>query len=678
MKVLAWIIILMILNLMFVIQVPIHTQTLPPNRAIIFPTPLSPAVVLIGSTFNVTINAPQNALNWTTQGYGIKLVNNTLIPLNTTFYIINTYYNSSNSLWTLSLNVPDTTIPGLYTLQVIFRLGNLILKYVQEKSVWILDKWPDRLRIAQFTDVHIGVPEAISLFTTGIISAQLFNSTVAFITGDDGDTAADWQELTFRQLSLLAPTLPIFAIPGNHDARTTAYDDYVGPRQYFTNLGNFLVIGIDTGENGAISYNTLRWMQQVLTLYGNNKVKILLMHHPLFSTGVQGYFSTSLSNISTSMLYYSWAANPDIAKSLLKTIEDFNITLILAGHVHTDRIVVVNSTVTKSLHWFITTTTTGEGRPEYNGFRIIDIDKEGHVNTPFMPPWGKVEQYPNSIPIDKTWSQGYLDAKLIYNNNKIAVTVNITNALTYVNLNSVIILNSNSSIMLTNYKMYTNSYRSNASATLLSSTSIAGLNYYAVKINVPSRSGIRITLAPYDDTDVPIGKIVYTLPLQPEPNAPISVYIQASDTGWGILRVYAEYSYQNKETVIESTYEQPYYKIILPGFPPGTIVNVTINIADVAGHVTTLTLPINFGIISTTTTTTSTLTTTTTTSITSQTTTTTTKTTTTITTTSTPLPTTITKTLTTTSPVSIINPLTVMIIAIVIGAILFVIIVRRK
>ncbi|MEM3832429.1 MAG: metallophosphoesterase [Thermoprotei archaeon] len=657
MKASAWIIILMILNLMFITQVPVHEQTLlPPNRAIVFPTPLSPAVALIGSTFNVTVNAPQNALNWTAQGYGIKLVNNTLISLNTIFYVISTYYNSSSGLWTLSLNVPNTAMPGLYTLQIIFHLGTSVLKYVQEKSVWLLDKWPDKLRIAHFTDVHIGVPEAIGLFTTGIISAQMFNSTVAFITGDDSDTAADWQELTFRQISLFAPTLPIFAIPGNHDAKTAAYDNYVGPRQYFTNIGKFLVIGIDTGENGVTSYNTLQWMQQVLTLHGSNKVKILLMHHPLFSTGVQGYLSTSLSNISTSMLYYSWAANPDIAKALLKTIEDFNITLILAGHVHTDRIVVINSTVTKSLHWFITTTTTGEGRPEYNGFRIIDIDQEGRVTVPFMPPWGKIEQYPNSIPIDKTWAQGYLDAKLVYGNE--AVTVNITNTLPYVNLNSIIILNSNSSVPLSNYKMYTNSYGSHASATLLSSISIAGLNYYAIKMSIPSKSGIRITLAPYEDTDVPTGKIVYTLPLQPEPNSPTSVYIQASDTGWGILRVYAEYSYQNKKNIIESIYEQPYYKIRLPGFPPGTVVNITINIIDAADHTATLILPINFSITLTTTTTTTTIVTTTTTPTTTTTTT--------------------TKTLTTTSPVSVINPLTIMIIAVVIGIILFVIIVRRK
>lgn len=668
-KIITWFITLIILLSVITIQTPISAQTtLPPNKTIIYPTPLSPVVTLIGSTFNISVNAPQNAFNWTIQGYGVKLVNNTLLSLSVTFSIVSTYYNSSSGLWILTLYVPTDTISGLYTLQVKFQVGTSVFNYVQEKSVWILDKWPDKLRIAQFTDVHIGVPEAVSLFTTGIISAQMFNSTVAFITGDDADTAAEWQASTFRQISLLAPTLPIFSIPGNHDARTTAYNDYIGPRAYFVNLGKFLIIGVDTGENGVISYDALNWMRNVLVSHGNNKVKILLMHHPLFSTDTEGYYTTSLSNISTSMLYYSWASNPDIAKSLLKTIEDFNITLILAGHVHTDRIVVINSTVTKSLHWFVTTTTTGEGRPEYNGFRIIDIDQEGNVKIPFIPPWGKIEKHPNSIPIDKAWSQGYIDAKLIYDNNKIAVTVNITNTLSYVNINSMLILTSKDTVKPSNYRLYSNSYGTTASATLLNATNIAGTNYFAIKITIPAKSGLRITLAPYEDTEPPIGKIVYTLPFTPEPNSPITVYIQASDTGWGILRVYAEYLYQNTKKIIESSYEEPYYKIVLPGFAPGTIVNITINILDAAGHITKLYLPISLTPIPTTTmktTTTSTPTITTSTTTTS---------TTTLTTTTSVLTTTTTTEVT--KSVSVINPIVIMGIAIIIGIILFIIIVK--
>lgn len=664
-KIITWLIVLITLISVVTVQTPISTQTtLPPNKTIIYPTPLSPAVVLVGSTFNITVNAPQNALNWIIQGYGIKLVNNTLLSLNTTFSVVSTYYNSSTSLWILTLHVPANTISGLYTLQVKFQVGTSVFNYIQEKSIWILNDWPSKLRIAHFTDVHIGVPEAVSLFTTGIVSAQMFNSTVAFITGDDADTAAEWQASTFRQISLLAPTLPIFSIPGNHDAKTTAYNDYVGPRVYFINLGKFLIIGVDTGENGAISYTTLNWMRNILMSHGNNKVKILLMHHPLFSTNVEGYYTISLSNVSTSMLYYSWASNADIAKALLKTIEDFNITLILAGHVHTDRIVVINSTITKSLHWFVTTTTTGEGRPEYNGFRIIDIDQEGNVKIPFIPPWGKIEQHPNSISIDKAWPQGYIDAKLVYDNTKTAVTVNITNTLPYININSTIILTSKDTIKPSNYKLYSNSYGTTASATLLNATNIAGTNYFAIKITIPAKSGIRITLAPYEDTEPPIGKIVYTLPFTPEPNSPITVYIQASDTGWGILRVYAEYFYQNSKKIIEASYEEPYYKIVIPGFAPGTVINITINVLDAAGHITKLYLPISLAPISTTTTmkTTTTLTTTTTPTITS--------------TTTTTMLTTTTITETTKSVSIINNPITIMSIAIIIGIILFVIIIK--
>ena len=252
-----------------------------------------------------------------------------------------------------------------------------------------------------------------------------------------------------------------------------------------------------------------------------------------------------------------------------------------------------------------------------------------------------------------------------YDNNKIAVTVNITNTLTYININSVLILTSRNTAKLSNYKLYSNSYGTAASVVLLSAIDVAGTNYFAVKVVIPTKSGLKITLAPYEDTEPPIGKIIYTNPLTPEPYSQITVYIQASDTGWGILRIYAEYFYQNKKVITEASYEEPYYKIILPGFAPGTVINITINILDAAGHITKLYLPINLAPPSTTTITT--------TSVISTPITTPSLTTTTTTTTTTTITTTVTET---TTGVSMINPITIMIAAIIIGIVLFIIIIR--
>lgn len=162
--------------------------------------------------------------------------------------------------------------------------------------------------IAQITDTHITLPGQLAY---GIVdTASCLERAVAelrrlapppdlvIVTGDlvDLGKAEEYEHLR----TLLAPLpMPLFAIPGNHDAREPMRAAFIGegylPRQ---GLLNFVVedwplrlVGLDTlveGEvGGALGNDQLLWLERTLEA-GPDRPTMVLMHHPPFKTGV-GY-----------------------------------------------------------------------------------------------------------------------------------------------------------------------------------------------------------------------------------------------------------------------------------------------------------------------------------------------------------------------------------------------------
>jgi Icc protein len=91
--------------------------------------------------------------------------------------------------------------------------------------------------------------------------------------------------------------MPLFAIPGNHDAREPMRQAFAGggylPREGFLNYViedyPMRIIGLDTlvpGEGGgALCSDRLRWIDRVLATAPDRPV-LVLMHHPPFVTGI--------------------------------------------------------------------------------------------------------------------------------------------------------------------------------------------------------------------------------------------------------------------------------------------------------------------------------------------------------------------------------------------------------
>jgi len=160
--------------------------------------------------------------------------------------------------------------------------------------------------IAHITDTHIMSPGTLLM---GIVdTASALERAVAALNHLDpspdaivftGDLVESGAPVEYAHLrALLAPLrMPVFAIPGNHDAREPMRQAFIGdgylPREGFLDFViedyPLRIIALDTlvpGEGGgALSSERLRWLDHVLS-GAQDRPTLVLMHHPPFLTGI--------------------------------------------------------------------------------------------------------------------------------------------------------------------------------------------------------------------------------------------------------------------------------------------------------------------------------------------------------------------------------------------------------
>lgn len=160
--------------------------------------------------------------------------------------------------------------------------------------------------VVQITDTHITAPR--KLLYGAIDTASALESAVAelgrlrpvpdiaVITGDLVDVGEPEEYAYLR--SLLAPLgMPIFVIPGNHDAREAMRSAFAAegyfPRQGFLHYVvedyPLRIVALDTlvpGEpGGALCKDRLRWIDEILAA-APDRPTLVAMHHPPFATGI--------------------------------------------------------------------------------------------------------------------------------------------------------------------------------------------------------------------------------------------------------------------------------------------------------------------------------------------------------------------------------------------------------
>ncbi len=118
---------------------------------------------------------------------------------------------------------------------------------------------------------------------------------------------------------------PIVVVPGNHDSRNVGYElfeHYIGQREGFISSDQYLLLWLDSSvpdkNEGRFGRDTIRKTREILSDFGESKVKILMFHHhilPVPKTGRERHITTD-------------------AGAMIETILDFGVDLVLTGHRH--------------------------------------------------------------------------------------------------------------------------------------------------------------------------------------------------------------------------------------------------------------------------------------------------------------------------------------------------------
>lgn len=557
-----------------------------PNSVVRFPTLGSPAVTLAGGEITLSVSQEGSPEGWRVSIIGVKDEGGSLSPLSYELELLNV---SKDDLWRVKVKLPEDVKGALYDLELSFTLDGKQLNYVQPNSVWVLDSFPEKLLIAQISDTqqfHVNVEK----FVGGLIYPQLLGADLFIVTGDVSDVCADFEYRSIRELILRFVNIPMIIAPGNHDP-CDLYDKYIGPRFFKTEIGRFLLVALDTGSFGFVSDDRLDWLEEVLR-DSEASVKVLFFHHPIFGRDALGLVRSTYEDVGLELIYGSWADKENLARRFIKIVEDYNVTLVLSGHIHTDRIVRYESLRSNTVTWFVATTTVAAGRPNYNAFRLIELSASGEVSFPLMPPWGSIEKFPNSIPIDPDY-KNHLSAKSVVGLDGNALTLKLENKLGYADVKGRFVVKVRGGYDVDDYDLYVDSFGTQGSAEIVGKVGLKGLVYSLVSINLPNGSSLRITVAPIIDDVPPSVEVAYTIPMKPRAGSPLTIFIQVSDEGWGVLEVFAEYEVEGKSVVLQAKFEVNFYKVQLPALKLGDKFDVVIKAVDAAGNVGTTSILVN-------------------------------------------------------------------------------------
>ena len=201
--------------------------------------------------------------------------------------------------------------------------------------------------ILQLSDTHI-VPEG-KLVSGRLDTADALRRLIDRILGIrhqigtidalliSGDLSDDGSAESYAHLKrILAPLeVPLFVVPGNHDARAhmrMAFADDLppdGPLNWERSLNDVHLIGLDTlveGQGGGyLEKESLAFLGSVLARERTTPI-LLALHHPPFQSGIGFMDAIGLSNVG----------------AFLRTIAGYKGELrLLCGHIHSMMIVQV-------------------------------------------------------------------------------------------------------------------------------------------------------------------------------------------------------------------------------------------------------------------------------------------------------------------------------------------------
>ena len=515
-----------------------------------------PAIVYPNSTFTIIL---KNPLPSGVSVEGVYYLDAQLAGNKIVFYNITGNYTLINST---AIKIGGFNKTGLF--DVLIKLSNGKTLFIA-RSLWVINNVSDIIRFMHITDLHFGAGWPYPRIGedrrfTGYLLSQLLGVNMILNTGDEADTQASTQyinSVAFRYA--LAYNVPMIINPGNHDYPNNNFIKYY-ERTYGYRVigGKLLIIFLNTGgERGYADWKNLQLMKHALEEYKNVPVKIVMIHHPVFYYQGQVYtwYGSNSSLLedphksSNSILSYYWANNLTATRYFLKLIETYNVTLVLAGHIHRDQYVEYHSTKTGHITLFQTTTTLAYGSGTYQGFQVDQVNlTTGSITYPLAPPWfigyenhSKRSVF-NAIPLTtpsltEHWSKKFDNTYLWgeYYEGKTALIITLVNNLPYLNINKTVIL---ALPWPHGYKAHikTLSTSGNAKISLVDQKYVdeLGRDYVALHFNLPAKSAATFALYTVPDNNPPTAAIKAVLPSKPKSGNLVKVFLQVADDGWGV------------------------------------------------------------------------------------------------------------------------------------------------
>lgn len=466
--------------------------------------------------------------------------------------------------------IPGSIESGVYDLVL---TGSTVL--VVPRAIWVVESLPKRLRIVIVSDIHFGVIGKTDLWRySAAMIVNSLNPDLVIWTGDIQDSDAEY---TARLAQVYRYTMyykyPVFSVPGNHDRPGTHYSAYLGPRTWARVVADkLLVIGVYTDPgfyiSSILSWDQVAFIEEVLSNYSYVPVKIIAMHYPMFycrepcvvhaSYDDEEVLKPFAEGVETPVSSY-WSTNMSEFRYVLKLIEDYNVTAVVAGHIHRDQYVLYVSRRTGGRTHFITTTSSGQLTPAYPGVRVFEIDMEsGEVTLPEHPLVGIF-----SIPIEYQGVGVY--ASIVRGSE--AYKISVQNKLSWFNISFSTVIPLPWTPVGPDPLTIVLETLDESSAEVKHVLRFGNYTYVYIKLHTPYRGFVSLVVYRTEDTKPLVIQVKEWIPKTPTLNRTLTIYFYYIDEEWGVdpdsVRIESNCTVRISTRVIPGTYIAVFDKLAL-------------------------------------------------------------------------------------------------------------------
>ncbi len=353
------------------------------SAKLVYPNIGHAAIILNGSQVEVQIRGPSNISSWDFTIY--REYQSYSLTYDTPSY------NGTTNIWSINVSIPNNAGWELYDLQVSVSDGLTQLNLEEWNAIQVRHSYPENFTIIHATDTHFFASAGafVNRLRATQYQAALADADLIILSGDLSDDGSIGSFNNLRNI-MRGSRVPYLIGPGNHDRDDSGptfqtYKSVFGTDYYTVNMGSDILLIMantyqKTGERYRFNFTQLGWIERDLAA-SSAKTKILTGHAPMLYPDVDAYF----------MQY-------DEAIELQRIAREQNLSVYLSGHLHNDRVDLINDT------YFILTTSNGgsvwtnpsDPGHHRNGLRRLvftnnNLTSWSWTNWNFSQPWDEVK-----------------------------------------------------------------------------------------------------------------------------------------------------------------------------------------------------------------------------------------------------------------------------------------------